>query len=75
MNAYRISSAAIVALASLAAAGCSPPVDRSEFNNSGLSVAVAQDASLAPRAPANPPPRIEAPPAAQASGLAAPARG
>ncbi|HSN19876.1 MAG TPA: hypothetical protein VLS49_04320 [Usitatibacter sp.] len=59
------------ALVALAAAGCSPPVERSEFNNSGLSAAVAYDPSAAPRAPANPPPRIEPPP--QRAATAAPA--
>ncbi|HUJ00723.1 MAG TPA: hypothetical protein VLY46_10835 [Usitatibacter sp.] len=43
-----------------AAAGCHPPVEKSEFNNSGLSVAIAGNPSLAAHA-ANPPPRIVPP--------------
>jgi hypothetical protein len=59
---------AACALAALAAAGCSPPVERSEFNNSGLSAKVALDSSAVPAAPANPPPRIRpAPGATQAA--------
>jgi hypothetical protein len=62
---------AACAFAALAAAGCKPPVERSEFNNSGLSVAVASDPSAVPKAPANPPPRIEAPQPASAPQQAA----
>ena len=60
---------AACALAALAVAGCKPPVERSEFNNSGLSVAVAKNPSAAPATPANPAPRIEAP-SAQAAASA-----
>ena len=69
------------ALAALAAAGCSPPVERSEFNNSGLSARIAFDPSAAPPAPANPAPRIQPAadtanaPAASASGEAPAAKG
>lgn len=74
-------TAAACALAALAAAGCSPPVERSEFNNSGLSARIAFDPSAAPPAPANPPPRIQVAadtanaPATSASGEAPPAKG
>jgi hypothetical protein len=57
---------AACAFAALAAAGCKPPVEQSEFNNSGLSVAVASDPSAVPEAPANPPPRIQVPEQASA---------
>jgi hypothetical protein len=63
--------AAACAIAALAVAACSPPVEQSEFNNSGLSAKVAFDPSAVPAAPANPPPRIEPAPGAstsQASG-------
>jgi len=53
----------VVALALVAAgaAGCEPPIEKSEFNNSGLSVAIAQDPSVAPPQSRNPPPHIDAP--------------
>jgi hypothetical protein len=63
--------AAACAIAALAAAACSPPVEQSAYNNSGLSARVEFDPSAVPAAPANPPPRIEPPPgagSAQASG-------
>ena len=66
--------AAAFALVALAAAGCSPPVERSEFLNSGLSAKVAFDPSAAPAAPANPPPRIQ-PPADSGAAQAASASG
>jgi hypothetical protein len=53
---------AVLALAATAATGCKPPVEQSEFINSGMSAAIAQDASKAPPAPANPPPNIVVPP-------------
>jgi hypothetical protein len=55
---------AVLALAATAAAGCKPPVEQSEFINSGMSAAVAVDASKAPPASANPPPNIVVPPPA-----------
>ncbi len=60
--------AAVLAFAA-AAAGCQPPVEKSEYNNSGFSVAVAENPSLA-KPPVNPAPRIE--PAADASASAQP---
>lgn len=74
-------ASAACAFAALAAAACSPPVERSEYNNSGLSAKVAFDPSAVPAAPANPPPRIQPPPdaggaqAASASGEAPASKG
>jgi hypothetical protein len=62
--------AAAVALCAAAAAGCGPPTERSEFNNSGTSAAVGADSSKAPATMPNPPPRIEV--AAQDAASAAP---
>jgi len=66
---------AAVALVAAAVAGCSPPTEKSEFNNSGLSVAGAENPAVVP----NPPPRIDtpaeataAPPADSASATANP---
>jgi hypothetical protein len=52
---------AALALAASAAAGCKPPVEQSEFINSGLSAVIADDPSKVPPAPANPPPNIVVP--------------
>lgn len=65
--------AAMLALAA-AAAGCQPPIEKSEFNNSGLSAAVASDPSVAPPASANPPPRIRMASEASANAQPAPAQ-
>jgi len=63
----RLLPLAAIALAALVA-GCEPPTDRSEYNNSGLSVAVAGNPSVAPPASSNPPPRIDTPPDAMIPG-------
>jgi hypothetical protein len=52
---------AALALAASAAAGCKPPVEQSEFINSGVSAALVEDASKVPPASANPPPNIAVP--------------
>lgn len=61
MNRVLLPTAAL-ALCAAAVAGCKPPVEQSEFINSGMSVAVAEDASKAPPAFPNPPPNIVVPP-------------
>jgi hypothetical protein len=53
---------AALALAASAAAGCKPPVEQSEFINSGRSAAIAEDSSKVPPASPNPPPNIVVPP-------------
>ena len=63
----RVPAFAAIALAALAA-GCQPPTERSEYNNSGLSVAVASNPAVAPPASRNPPPRIDTPPDAMIPG-------
>jgi hypothetical protein len=64
----RVLAFAAIALAALAAAGCQPPTERSEYNNSGLSVAVASNPAVAPPVWRNPPPRIDTPPDAMIPG-------
>jgi len=64
---------AALALAASAAAGCKPPVEQSEFINSGMSAALADDPSKAPPASANPPPNI-AVPAPQAAAAQPPSQ-
>jgi len=64
---------AALALAASAAAGCKPPVEKSEYINSGTSVALAGDPSKAPAVPANPPPNI-AVPAPQAAAAQPPSQ-
>ena len=64
----RVLASAAIALAALAAGGCQPPTERSGYNNSGLSVAVASNPAVAPPASPNPPPRIDTPPDAMIPG-------
>ena len=52
---------AALALAASAAAGCKPPVEQSEFINSGVSAALVEDASKVPPASANSQPNIAVP--------------
>ena len=68
-----LATAAALALAASAAAGCKPPVEQSEFINSGMSAAVAVDPSQAPPAFPNPPPNI-AVPAPQAAAAQPPSQ-
>ena len=53
---------AALALVASAAAGCKPPLEQSEFINSGMSAAIEQDPSKVPPASPNPPPNIVVPP-------------